>query len=100
MGITSLLHVEDDEAAAFLFRLALHEVGFTGSISRVNNGEDALFFLRKLGRYEDAPTPCLVVLDLNIPFRDGWSVLSERRGDAMLKAVPFLVLSTATSACE
>jgi DNA-binding response OmpR family regulator len=95
MGIDSLLHVEDDEGAAFLFRLALREVGFTGSVSRVTNGEDALLFLRKLGRYQDARTPCLVVLDLNIPIRDGWSVLADRRGDAMLEAVPIVVLSTA-----
>ncbi len=95
MHRTSLLHVEDDDAAAFLFRLALDEVGFTGSVYRVTNGEDALFFLRKSEGYQNASTPRLVVLDLNIPKRDGWSVLAERSSDPVLRQIPFVVLTTA-----
>src|SRR5436305_5951432 len=94
----SLLHVEDDDAAAFLFRLALDEIGFTGSVYRVTNGEDALLFLRKSEAYKNARTPGLVVLDLNIPTRDGWSVLADRNRDPVLKQIPFVILSTAPAA--
>ena len=95
MHRTSVLHVEDDDAAAFLFRLALDEIGFTGTVYRVTNGEDALFFLRKSEGYQNASTPLLVVLDLNIPKRDGWSVLAERKSDPVLRQIPFVVLTTA-----
>ena len=95
MHRTSLLHVEDDDAAAFLFRLALDEIGFTGRVYRVTNGEDALLFLRKSEGYQNASTPRLVVLDLNIPRRDGWSVLADRKNDPILAQIPFVVLTTA-----
>ncbi|MFL6449204.1 MAG: hypothetical protein ACJ746_16180 [Bryobacteraceae bacterium] len=83
---TRLLHIEDDDAAPFLFRLALDEIGFTGTVYRVTNGEDALLFLGKSGAYQNARTPRLVVLDLNLPKRDGSFLL--KRGDPFLKQLP------------
>jgi CheY-like chemotaxis protein len=95
MHRTSVLHVEDDDAAAFLLRLALDDIGFTGSVYRVTNGEDALCFLRKSEGYQNASTPRLVILDLNIPKRDGWAVLAERKSDPVLKQIPIVILTTA-----
>src|SRR4051812_21616076 len=91
----SLVHVEDDDASALLLRLAPDEIGFDGSVYRVTNGEDALLFLRKSGPYQNAHTPRLVVLDLNLPKRDGWSVLAERLTDHALKQISFVVMSSA-----
>jgi CheY-like chemotaxis protein len=92
-----LLHVEDDDAAAFLFRWALDEAGFPVSVYRVSDGEQALAFLRKSRPYQKARTPALVVLDLNLPRVDGWAVLAERQNDPALQPIPVVVLSTASA---
>lgn len=90
-----MLHVEDDDSAAFLFRLALDEAEFSVSVYRVSDGEQALQFLRKSAPYQNAYTPKLIVLDLNLPKRDGWSVLAEIQKDEELRSIPVIVLSTA-----
>jgi DNA-binding response OmpR family regulator len=91
----ALLHVEDDDSAAVLFRLALNEAELAVSVYRVSDGEQALQFLHKSHAYANAPTPKVIVLDLNLPKRDGWSVLAERRTDHYLWSIPVIVLSTA-----
>jgi len=90
-----LLHVEDDDAAACLFRWALDEAALPVSVYRVSDGEQALDFLRKSGRYQKARTPTLMVLDLNLPGVDGWTVLAEKQKDRDLQSIPVIVLSTA-----
>jgi CheY-like chemotaxis protein len=95
----AILHVEDDDAAAFLFRLALDQAEIPVSVYRVSDGGQALDFLRKTGCYEKARTPALLVLDLNMPRIDGWAILAERQKDHALKTIPVIVLSTAP-ACE
>lgn len=97
MEQAALLHVEDDDAAAFLFRLALDEAQLSASVYRVSDGEQALDFLRKTGRYQKARTPALMVLDLNMPRVDGWTVLAERQKDPALQSIPAIVLSTASA---
>src|SRR3954452_22356258 len=93
----ALLHVEDDDAAAFLFRLALDEAELQVSVYRVSDGEQALDVLRKRGRYQKARTPALIVVDLNMPRIDGWTVLAERQKDYALQSIPTIVLSTASA---
>jgi CheY-like chemotaxis protein len=90
-----ILHVEDDDAAACLFRLVLDEAGITASVYRVSDGEQALLFLRKQPPYEKARTPQLAVVDLNMPKVNGWELLATRQSDAALKPIPFIVMSTA-----
>src|SRR4051812_1870021 len=97
MDQCALLHVEDDDAAAFLFRLALDEAELPVSVYRVSDGQQALDFLRKTGRYQKARTPALLVLDLNMPRVNGWTVLAERQKDHALQSIPTLVLSTASA---
>jgi CheY-like chemotaxis protein len=97
MDQCALLHVEDDDAAAFLFRLALDEAELPVSVYRVSDGQQALDFLRKTGRYQKARTPALMVLDLNMPRVNGWTVLAERQKDHALQSIPTLVLSTASA---
>ena len=92
----TLLHVEDEDGSAFLFRRAVREAGFAALVFRVSNGEQALAFLRKSGPYVDAERPHLMVLDLNLPKIDGLAVLSRIRGDEALKSLPVVVLSTSS----
>lgn len=89
-----LLHVEDEDGAAFLFRIAVREAGLAAIVFRVSNGEEALAFLRKTGPYSNAERPHLMVLDLNLPKIDGLSVLSRIRNDEALKSLPVVVIST------
>jgi CheY-like chemotaxis protein len=60
----------------------------------VNDGEQALQFLRREGEYADAPRPGLILLDLNLPRRDGREVLAELKDDAELGLIPVVVLTT------
>jgi CheY-like chemotaxis protein len=91
-----LLHVEDEDGAAFLFRNAVREAGLEAIVFRVSNGEEALAFLRRSGAYVNAERPQLMVLDLNLPKIDGLSVLSRMRNDESLRTIPVVVISTSS----
>lgn len=90
-----ILHVEDDDAASFLFRLVLDQAGIKASVYRVSDGEQALLFLRKQPPYEKARTPQLAVVDLNMPKVSGWELLATRQTDCAFQSIPFIVMSTA-----
>lgn len=94
VSVPTLLHVEDEDGAAFLFRHAIREAGFTAVVFRVSNGEEALAFLRKSGPYSQAERPKLMVLDLNLPKIDGLAVLRRVRNDESLRTIPVVVIST------
>ncbi len=94
--VPMLLHVEDEDGAAFLFRSAIREAGLAAIVYRVSNGEEALAFLRKSGPYVNAERPQLMVLDLNLPKIDGLSVLSRMRNDESLRTIPVVVISTSS----
>jgi len=94
--VPMLLHVEDEDGAAFLFRSAVREAGLAAVVFRVSNGEEALAFLRKSGPYANAERPHLMVLDLNMPKIDGLSVLTRIRNDESLKTIPVVVISTSS----
>lgn len=95
-----MLHVEDEEAVAYLFRAAVQEAGIGIETQRVTNGEEALKFLRNADPYENAVSPDLVVLDLNLPRVDGWAVLNEMQADTNLRSIPVAILSTTGSASD
>jgi len=96
VSVPMLLHVEDEDGAAFLFRNAVREAGLQAIVFRVSNGEEALAFLRKSGPYANAERPRLMVLDLNLPKIDGLSVLSRMRNDESLRTIPVIVISTSS----
>jgi|SRR4051812_12061235 CheY-like chemotaxis protein len=93
----SVLHVEDEDASACLVRCALEEANISVSVYRVCDGEQALAFLRKVGQYDIARTPDLVLLDLNTPRLDGWTVLGEMQQSPSLSTIPVVVLTTSSS---
>jgi DNA-binding response OmpR family regulator len=91
-----VLHVEDDDAAAYLFRVALEEANIPAVVYRVSDGEQALAFLQNRHPYEHAPRPRVAIIDLNLPRVDGWTVLEEVR-EANL---PAFIVTTSTSRAD
>jgi chemotaxis family two-component system response regulator Rcp1 len=89
-----VLHVEDDDAAACLFRLALDKADIRTSVYRVTDGHHALDFLAKSGPYRTARSPDLIILDLNLPQVDGWTVLRELRKLDNCRSMPVIIIST------
>lgn len=89
-----LLHVEDEDVSAAIFRAAFEEAGIEVTISRVADGEQALRYLRGAGLYVTVKRPDIIFLDLNLPRVDGWQVLLERKEEESLRSIPVVVLST------
>jgi CheY-like chemotaxis protein len=89
-----VLLVEDNPADARLMREALKDAKVQSQISIVSDGAQALEFLRHEGKYQSAPRPDLILLDLNLPKKDGREVLAEIKNDPDLMLIPVAVLTT------
>ena len=89
-----ILLVEDNPGDARLTQEALREGKISNNLSHVKDGVEALSFLRREKGFEGAPTPDIVLLDLNLPKKDGRQVLSEMKQDDGLKSIPVVVLTT------
>lgn len=92
-----ILLVEDSLGDIRLIREALREIGGCHSLHVVNDGVEALAFLRRKGIFGWAPRPDLILLDLNLPKKNGREVLSEIKADASLKDIPVVVLTISTA---
>lgn len=92
--IIEILLVEDNPGDIRLTREAIKEYKILNNLSVVQDGEEAINFLKKKDKYEEAPTPDLVLLDLNLPKIDGREVLRIIKSDDDLKTIPVVVLST------
>lgn len=91
-----VLYVEDDDATAYLFQMALRRSDLAPQLFRVTNGEDASAFLFKTGVYSNAPKPDLVLLDLNLPRKSGFDVLAQIKDHASLRNVTVVVFSSSS----
>ncbi|MEV4678921.1 MULTISPECIES: response regulator [Actinomadura] len=89
-----VLLVEDDPGDVLLTVEAFEHNKVNNTLSVVNDGEQAMAFLRREGEYADAPRPDLVLLDLNLPRKDGREVLGEIKADEDLRSIPVVVLTT------
>ncbi len=94
MKIIDILLVEDNPGDADLAREALETGKVRNSLHVVGDGEAAMAFLRHQGKYTAAPRPDLVLLDLNLPKKDGREVLAEIKSDENLKCIPVVILTT------
>jgi CheY-like chemotaxis protein len=92
--VVDVLLVEDDPGDILMTREAFGHHKIRNALHVVNDGEQALQFLRRTGDYADAPRPGLILLDLNLPRRDGLEVLAELKSDPVLKVIPVVILTT------
>lgn len=93
-----VLMAEDNPDDVELTREALSDSKLSVVLHSVSDGVEALAFLRKQGKYADMPMPDLLLLDLNMPRKDGRQVLEELRSDPQLRPLPVVVLTTSGSA--
>lgn len=90
----NILLVEDNPGDADLAREALENSKVNNELHVVNDGEKAMAFLHRTGEYADAPRPDLILLDLNLPKKDGRQVLAEIKAEDDLKRIPVVILTT------
>lgn len=93
-GPVEILLVEDNQGDARLVKEALREGQVQSHLSVVPDGVEAMAFLRRQGAYVAVPRPDLILLDLNLPRKDGREVLAEVKSDPGLKRIPVVVLTT------
>jgi len=88
-----ILLVEDSPSDVRLTQEALKEEKLHNNLHVVSDGVEAMAFLRREGKYAKAPRPDLILLDLNLPKKDGREVLKEIKDDDHLKSIPVVVLT-------
>jgi two-component system, chemotaxis family, response regulator Rcp1 len=89
-----ILLVEDNPGDERLTREALKEGKVYSNLHWVKDGVEAMEFLRRQGKYASVPRPDIILLDLNLPKKDGREVLQDIKNDAELKRIPVVVLTT------
>jgi CheY-like chemotaxis protein len=92
--VVDVLLVEDDPGDVLMTREAFEHHKLRNKLHVVADGVEALQFLRREGEHADAPRPGLVLLDLNLPRKDGRDVLAEIKSDESLRSIPVVVLTT------
>ncbi len=93
-SLVEILMVEDNPADIRLTQEAFKDAKVLNNMSSVGDGVEAMAFLRQEGRYTGAPRPDLILLDLNLPKKDGREVLAEIKQDPNLKRIPVVILTT------
>lgn len=92
-----VLLVEDDPGDVLMTREAFEEHKVRNHLNVVSDGADALAYVRREGEFADAIRPDLILLDLNLPKRDGREVLKELKADPDLREIPIVVLTTSSA---
>lgn len=94
-----ILLVEDNPVDVMVTREAFQEARVCNNLHVTEDGEEAMDFLYKRGKYTSAPSPAIVLLDLNLPRKDGREVLTEMKKDPALRHIPVIILTTSED-CE
>jgi CheY-like chemotaxis protein len=89
-----ILLVEDNEADVRLTQEVLRDSKMRNNLIVANDGAEAMACLRRQGRFKNSPRPDLILLDLNLPVKDGREVLAQIKEDADLKRIPVVILTT------
>jgi CheY-like chemotaxis protein len=95
--LIEVLLVEDDPGDVLMTQEAFADHKVKNNLSVVSDGAEALAYLRRQGKWADATRPDLILLDLNLPRKDGREVLAEIKADPELKVIPVVVLTTSGS---
>jgi chemotaxis family two-component system response regulator Rcp1 len=90
----NILLVEDNIGDVRLTKEAFKESQLEAKLLVVYNGEDAIAFLKNKNKFKNVPKPDLILLDLNLPKKDGRQVLKEIKTDPLLKRIPVVILTT------
>ena len=98
--VAEILLVEDNEDDVYLIREAFDAASLRVSLHHVDNGEKCMRFLRRQGEYANAPSPDLILLDMNMPVMDGYEVMKEIVKDENLCHLPVVVLTTSYEAAD
>jgi CheY-like chemotaxis protein len=93
-NVIEILLVDDSSDDVLLTKRALKKGKVLNNLSVVDDGVEAINFLHRRGEYSDAPRPDIILLDLNMPRKDGREVLGEIKADDDLKQIPVVVLTT------
>ena len=93
-GPIEILLVEDNPGDVRLTKEALKEGKVYSNLHTVKDGVEAMEFLRRQGKFKDVPRPDIILLDLNLPRKDGREVLEEIKSDEVFKRIPVVVLTT------
>ena len=89
-----ILLVEDNEGDVGLVEEVFQEAKIMNNLNIAEDGEEAILFLRKEGKFSNVPSPDIILLDLNLPGKDGREVLKEIKEDDELKRIPVVILTT------
>ena len=89
-----ILLVEDNEDDMIIIQEVFADMELTAIISTVRDGEEALAYLRREGKYKVARVPDVVLLDINMPKKNGFEVLEEMKKDPRLQSLPVIMLTT------
>jgi CheY-like chemotaxis protein len=92
-----VLLVEDNEGDVRLIKEAFYESNIEKSFSVAKDGEDALNYLYKKGQYAESQRPDIILLDINLPRKNGFEVLEQIKNDPELKRIPVIMLSSSSS---
>jgi len=92
-----ILIVEDSPSDAFIVREALKQAQEPSDVHCVRDGVEAIEFLHRRGPFVDAPRPDIMLLDLNLPRKDGRELLAEIKSDEKLKSIPVIVLTSSAA---
>ncbi len=93
LNLIDILIVEDNKGDARLIKEVFNENKVFNSLHFVNDGVEAMEFLFKRGKYKGVPEPDLIILDLNLPRKDGREVLAEIKSDNKLKHIPVVIMT-------
>ncbi|MDP2041599.1 MAG: response regulator [Algoriphagus sp.] len=97
MAQVHILLVEDNEGDILLMNEALHKRPTVKKVSIAKNGQDAIDFVNKKKSFQTAETPDLIILDINIPLKNGHEVLKALKGREDTKMIPIIILTTSSS---
>ncbi len=89
-----ILLIEDNPVDIRMTREAFKDYKVANNLHSVTDGESGMDFLYRRGKYKDAPRPDLILLDLNLPKKDGRSILEEVKADDNLRSIPVVILTT------
>jgi len=100
VGHKVLLSIEDDDAEYHLIKMAVDEINMAIHLLRVKDGEEAMWFLKRSHGHEIAPRPDLILLNLNLPKKNGFEVLTDLQHSESLRSIPVVMFTSTKTASE